>query len=285
MCLLLLIPNRPDLIFGAFDGGGNMLIVWIRQRAMQHEERVCFINCRGQALVGILHHPAEKRAPAAVILCHGMESTKESEKLMAISRTLAEKGVRALRFDFACSGESGGKFEEITYSGEVEDLQAAFDFLCPHQAERIGLLGSSMGGTVALLLAARDSRAKALVTIAAPIHPEKITESLLSQEEVLHWRQTGFLIYHGRRINVSFLDDVQRLNISQAARTISCPVLVIHGDRDTTVPVDEAYELYGDLPRPKKLCILRGADHRLAEPRFMEEALRESVDWLVQNLL
>ncbi len=252
---------------------------------MQHEERVSFINGRGQTLIGILHHPAEKSTSAAVILCHGMESSKESEKLVAMSRTLADKGVGALRFDFACSGESGGKFEEITYSGEVEDLQAAFNFLRPHRAERIGLLGSSMGGTVALLLAARESRVKALVTIAAPIHPEKITENLLSQEEVLRWRQTGFLIYHGRRINISFLDDLQRLNVPQVAKTISCPALVIHGDRDSTVPVDEAYELYGQLSSLKKLRILKGADHRLSEPRFMEEALKESVDWLVQNLL
>ena len=251
---------------------------------MQREERVSFINGRGQTLAGVLHHPAEENSHAAAILCHGMESNKESEKLVAMSRTLAQKGIRALRFDFAGSGESGGKFEEIAYSGEVEDLKAAFDFLNEQNAGRIGILGSSMGGTVALLLAARKKRVKALATIAAPIHPEKITETLLTQDEVLNWRQTGFITYHGRRINISFLDDVQKLNVPQAAKTISCPALIIHGDRDQTVPVEEAYELYGQLACTKKLCILEGADHRLSEPRWMEQALEESVKWLVGNL-
>ena len=86
---------------------------------MNREERVSFRNGRGQTLKGILHHPAAGSLSAAAILCHGMESNKESEKLVALSRRLAEKGILALRFDFACAGESGGPFEEITYSGEV----------------------------------------------------------------------------------------------------------------------------------------------------------------------
>ncbi len=252
---------------------------------MEREERVSFLNSRGQTLIGILHHPAEKKMPVAAILCHGMESNKESDKLVAMSRTLAKKGIPALRFDFAGSGESSGKFEEITYSNEVEDLKAAFHFLLRHQVERIGLFGSSMGATVALLFAAEEKRVKALVVIAAPIHPEKITENLLSREEILNWRQTGFVTYHGRRINVSLLDDLKKINVPQAAINISCPVLIIHGDGDETVPVDEAHELFGQLTCLKKLCILKGTDHRLSQPSSMEQALRESIDWLIQNLL
>ena len=49
---------------------------------MSREERVTFSNNRGQRLVGILHRPAGREPNAAVILCHGMESSKESEKLV-----------------------------------------------------------------------------------------------------------------------------------------------------------------------------------------------------------
>jgi hypothetical protein len=48
---------------------------------MANEERVVFSSGRGQKLVGILHHPAGHEPQATVILCHGMESSKESEKL------------------------------------------------------------------------------------------------------------------------------------------------------------------------------------------------------------
>ena len=251
---------------------------------MDREERVSFSNRRGQTLKGILHLPEGSDVHAAVILCHGMESNKESEKLVSLSRTLAERGILALRFDFACAGESSGKFEEITYSGEVEDLKAAFNFILRYQVKKIGILGSSMGGAVALLFAAKEKKVTALVTIAAPAHPEKITGKILTQEGIKQWRQAGFVTYHGRRINVSLLDDLQKINVPEATKKISCPVLIIHGDADETVPVEEAYQLYTQLTSPKRICILKGADHRLSNPYLLEKALEESINWITQRL-
>ena len=252
---------------------------------MEREERVSFSNGRGQTLVGIVHHPPKNPVPAAAILCHGMESDKESEKLVALGEGLSVTGILALRFDFACSGESGGKFEEITYSGEAEDLSAAFDFMLRYGVEKIGIVGSSMGGTAALLFAAREKGVAALVTIAAPLHPEKFTDRLLIPEEVERWRREGFIHYHGRRINVSFLQDLERIDVPRAARKILCPVLVIHGDADATVPVEEAHELSAELRGPKKLLILQGADHRLSDPLLRQEALEQAIRWMASCFL
>jgi alpha/beta superfamily hydrolase len=251
---------------------------------MSREERVAFSNLRGQILKGILHRPAANSVSAAVILCHGMESDKESEKLVTLSQRLAEREILSLRFDFACAGESSGKFEEITYSGEVEDLRAAFDLIAAHRAGKVGILGSSMGGTVALLFAAEEPRVAALVTIAAPCHPDKITHKLLTPKEVAGWRRSGYLIYHGRRINVSLLEDLQKIRVPEAARKVPCPVLIIHGDADETVPVEEAYELYAEISARKKILILKGADHRLSDLSLREAALAESVNWLSGHL-
>lgn len=213
-----------------------------------------------------------------------MESDKESEKLAVLSRRLAETGMLALRFDFACAGESSGKYEEITYSGEVEDLRAAFDLIASYRTGKVGILGSSMGGTVALLFAAEEPNVAALVTIAAPCHPERMTQKLLTPEEVESWRRSGFLMYHGRRINVSLLEDVQKIRVPEAARRVSCPVLIIHGDADETVPVEEAYDLYGEISGRKKIRILKGADHRLSDTSLREAALAESLAWLSRHL-
>lgn len=232
-----------------------------------------------------MHIPAKAAIRPAVILCHGMESNKDSEKLIRLSRLLSERGLLALRFDFFCAGESSGQFEEITYSAEVDDVRAAFDFLQAYPVGEIGMIGSSMGGSVALLFASQEKRVAALATIAAPAHPERITDRLVSPEEVHNWRQKGVLTYHGRRINISFLDDLQELNIPDAAKNISCPTLLIHGDADETVPVEDAYELYAQLSSPKKICILEGADHRLSNPPDVARALNESLDWMTQHLL
>ena len=251
---------------------------------MQREERVSFSNRRGQTLKGVLHLPEGNKIHAAVLLCHGLESNKESGKLITLSRDLAERGILALRFDFAYAGESSGKFEEITYSGEVEDLAGAFAFVLQYQVKKVGVLGSSMGGTAALLFAAIEKRVTALVTIAAPVHPEKFTDRLLTQDEVKQWREVGWISYHGRRINVSLLDELEKINIPAEIKKISCPVLIIHGDADQTVPVEEAHELHGLLKGTKKICILKESDHRLSDPSHLNEALDEALIWITEHL-
>ena len=55
------------------------------------EERVSFTNSRGEILIGILHQPLNGITHGGVILCHGMESNKESQKLVSLSRALAQR--------------------------------------------------------------------------------------------------------------------------------------------------------------------------------------------------
>lgn len=250
---------------------------------MPGEEKITFCNPRGQRLVGILHRPSSPPR-AAALLCHGMQSSKESEKLMMLGRQLAERGILALRFDFSCSGESEGDRADVTYSAEVEDLRAAWELVLKFAPKKIGLVGSSMGGTVALLFAAAEKNVAALATIAAPLHPERFTEKFLTPDQAREWRERGFIVYNEQRLNVSLLHDVERLDIMGAARAIACPTLVIHGDEDDTVPVAEGRELYGLLNAPKRLLILNGANHRLGEPQ-LGQAVSAARDWLVEYLL
>jgi putative redox protein len=246
------------------------------------EEKVFSVNATGETLAGILHYPQSGNARGAVILCHGMESSKESEKLVFLGQALAQRDMLALRFDFACAGESSGEFENITYSGEVEDLKAAFLFMRTRYTGKIAILGSSMGGTVALLFAAQNPEVASVVTVAAPLHPERFLWRLSTPEELQQWRDRGFTLYHGQRINVSLLDDLERINVPDAAKRVSCPVLILHGDRDEVVPVEEAHELHRYIPGAKKLSILQGGDHRLSDPLVMNRAVGEAMDWLCE---
>src|SRR5207247_3787580 len=64
---------------------------------------------------------------------------------------LASAGISVVRFDFSYVGESEGEFADLTFRGEVEDLAGAWRFFRERIDGPIGILGSSMGGTVALL--------------------------------------------------------------------------------------------------------------------------------------
>jgi len=123
-----------------------------------------------------------------------MESAKNSEKLIFLAQSLAERGILALRFDFRYVGESSGKFADITYSGEVEDLQATYGFMQSRQPGKTVIFGSSMGGTVALLFAAEkadDAGVAAVVTLASPGHPEYFPKRMLTPAQIQRWRVQG----------------------------------------------------------------------------------------------
>lgn len=253
---------------------------------MAIEERLSFPSANGDCLSAVLHHPA--RAPhGTAILCHGMESAKNSEKLIFLAQSLAERGILAMRFDFRYVGESSGKFADITYRGEVEDLQAAFNLIQTRHPGKTAIFGSSMGGTVALLFAADNAAVAsvaAVATLAAPVHPENFPKRVLTPKQLERWRERGYTTYNGQRLNVSLLEDLERLNVPEATRRIHCPVLILHGDADEVVPVAEAYELHEVLTSPKRLSIFPGTDHRFSDARVMRRAMTEALDWLTEHV-
>lgn len=250
------------------------------------ERSVTFENARGERLSGMLHRPERGASSAGAVLCHGMESNKSSPKIVAMSRSLARQGFTALRFDFAGSGDSAGNFAEVSYSRQADDLSAAVGYLVRQGMSRVGLIGSSMGGSVALLYAGGVAGAPVagLATIAAPADPFEIVRQFATPEELAAWEDRGFTEYHGRRFNRTLLDDIRKLDILRAAARIQCPVLVIHGDADPTVPVHQAHRLYEALAAPKELLILSGADHRLSEPADMRRAICAAQHWILRHV-
>jgi putative redox protein len=249
-------------------------------------EAVTMRSRRGARLAGLLHRPAqavELGSSPVIVLCHGMESTKEGTKHQALAARLTALGYACLRFDFSFVGESEGSFEDLTISGEVEDLGGAVDWLTAHGATTFGLVGSSLGGTVAVLFAGGDSRVRALVTIAAVALPLGIVQRM-DPAAVATWRRTGTRGEGEGALRRTFLDDLERVDVLAAARRVGAATLVTHGDADDVVPVDDAYALYAALPEPKALAITPGCDHRHSDPAHLEALLDRTVDWLVSRL-
>lgn len=242
---------------------------------------------RGARLAGLLHLPVGTTSPAgrpAVVLCHGMESTKEGTKHQALAARLTALGYVCLRFDFSYVGESEGRFEDLTISGEVEDLGGVVDFLSARGVATFGLVGSSLGGTVAVLFAGDDPRVRALVTIAAVALPLGIVERMGSAAAEA-WRRTGVrVIEGGARLGRAFLDDLERLDVVEAARRLTAATLVTHGDSDAVVPVADASALFAALPEPKALAITPACDHRYSDPAHLDALIDRTIDWMTTRL-
>ena len=236
----------------------------------------------GVRLQGLVNLPDAPGPRPAVVICHGFKGFMEWGFFPALAELLAARGFVALRFNFSGSGMEPGRdvatdlegFRNSSFSGDLRDLTAVLE-AAPSLAagridpQRIGLLGHSRGGGGALLGAAQESwkdRIRALVTWAAVS-----TFDRFSDEQKAAWRESGELLIPNARtgqelpIAVSCLDDLEEnrsaLDLGAAARRRRSPWLIVHGERDETVPVAEAHTLRAAAAQPATLEVIDGASH------------------------
>lgn len=235
---------------------------------------IIFRNARQQRLEATIHRPVEPNG-AGVVVCHGMLSSRESPKHAGLCENLARRGFISMRFDFAGRGESDGRTEEITYDGQVEDLEAALEVI-QRDTDEIGLVGSSMGGAVAILTAAKRDDVKCVVGIAAVGRPGTILERLVVEpERVERWRSQGVLDIEGYSLGWCLVQSARKVDVVGAARALACPLLLIHGERDDIVPIEQAMELRA-AARESQLQVISSGDHllhRSEDQRFLEESV------------
>lgn len=243
-------------------------------------ERVEFPSRRGARLVGLWHAAP---SPATVILCHGMEASKEGTKSVRLAEAIAAAGVNALRFDFSYVGESEGAFADLTVTGEVDDLAGAWTFARARAGGPTALIGSSLGGTVALLFAAERADVAAVATIAAVAHPGRRARALPDAER-RRWRRDGSYDFNGMRLGTAFLDDIERLDVLARVGRVTCPVLLTHGTADEVVPVDDAAQLAARLCGPSTIRRYEGADHRFSDPALLAAMLADVTRWTLAAL-
>jgi len=108
------------------------------------------IDSRHNRISGIMIIPrSRKRFPCAV-LSHGLVSSKESSKYMALSERFAEAGIASCRFDYHGCGESGGNIEDTTLSIRLDNLSAVVEYVLSHSSvdpQRVGIIGSRFDGS------------------------------------------------------------------------------------------------------------------------------------------
>ena len=220
-------------------------------------------------VVGVLHLPESTPSPC-VIACHGLGASKDSDKYLLLARVFPEDGLALARFDFRGSGESGGLSRDATVASRIADLEAVLDILAkqPELDGRFGLLGSSLGGFVALWVAAAHRPALPVVTWNAPASLRSLAESDPANP-------------YGP--GPALVAEIKRGARAEAPAGVS-RVLVIQGDRDDLIPPSDGRFLYERSGEPKMLHMLRGADHRLMDPLHRLEAVEQSRRWFARHL-
>lgn len=207
--------------------------------------------------------PAPDMEPApAVVLLHGWGGN--AEDLLSLAPPLHAAGYHLLAFD----ARNHGRSDEAGHSSMVRfaaDLEHALDWL-EHRREvdesRIALIGHSLGAAAGLLVASRGDRIAAVVTLGCFAHPGEMTERMLRPRRMPGWLRRWILRYIEWVIGASFRDIAPLRTIGR----VQSPVLLVHGECDTTVPVADAEMLFRRRPGDHvKLLRVPGAGHRSVE--------------------
>lgn len=233
----------------------------------------------GGIIRGEVRLPEDSPPRAAILLVHGFKGSKDRGFFPYVAGELAHRGWAAVTFNFSGSGIREDPyrvtdleaFARNTFTRELDELLWMVELvhrgdLSPREPEAIGLLGYSRGSADALLTARESPLVHVLATWGSVDHLDR-----WDPETVEHWRregrvhvpdeETGRKLPLERIVLEDYLDHRERLDLERGARELRIPWLLVHGDEDATVAVEEARRLARWSP-VARLVVVEGAGHR-----------------------
>ncbi|WP_372919533.1 alpha/beta fold hydrolase [Salegentibacter sp.] len=226
-------------------------------------KKVKFKNKNGEELMGYLELPLNQDPHNFVLFAHCFTCNKNFFAAKNISRSLASAGYGVLRFDFTGLGESEGDFSDTNFSGNIQDLVAAAEFLKEeHQAPGL-LVGHSLGGAAVLYAAKQIASVKAVATVAAPSTIKHVEGLLRSNIDEIEKSGIASVNIGGRSFDVKkqFLDDIRQHDLSTYLNDLKRALLILHSPQDPIVGIKNAEELYVAAKHPKSFISIDGASH------------------------
>ncbi|MFH1494694.1 MAG: alpha/beta fold hydrolase [Pseudomonadota bacterium] len=217
--------------------------------------------------------PEPGAAPALAVL-HGWGGNAET--MLPLAAPLHRAGYALLFFDARSHGQSDlDTFSSMPRFAEDLDHVAGWLKCQPGvDPQRIGLVGHSVGAAAALLAASRRDDLAAVVSIAAFAHPETVMRRLLAAWRVPYIPLGWYILRYVQHVIGYRFDDIAPLNTIGRVR---CPVLLVHGVEDATVPVAEAQALHARCNRSGRLLLVKGS-HDLYDD--LERQIGEMIGFL-----
>lgn len=212
-------------------------------------------------LIDLTYKVGNEKAPA-VLFVHGFKGFKDWGTHNMVAELFASRGLRFIKFNFSHNGTTPenpdefvdlGAFGDNTFTKEFEDLDHVISFVKSGNEfpspVALTLIGHSRGGGTCIIQAANDERIDKLITWASIAR----FDSLWKPEQEEEWREKGVIFNYNTRtkqytpLKIDLLHDLEShaksYDILSAASRISMPWLIIHGDEDINVNLDQAEEL------------------------------------------
>jgi alpha/beta superfamily hydrolase len=257
-----------------------------------------WIECEDARLYAEIYIPDAVPA-SAVLICHGMNA-RGSQGLRIYARlaeTACKEGFVALVFDFRGVGKSTGAFDYGI--GEQQDVKCALNYLASRSevaSNSIFVVGHSLGGAVSLYALRNENRVRGLALWATPKNHNYNVRKFISRtrgklglysflifsriDKVFNVSRFFSLEVYGIRLRQRYVrDKLMSLNECEAASKLhGVPMLIVIGEKDIIVGVDEAQEIYNAANEPKTLEIIESADHIYKGKE--QELIAKTMDWI-----
>jgi len=252
------------------------------------QEKVYFKNSKGDKICGVLSSPTDDISKPIIILCHGFSTSKDNSTNTHLERILNKSNISTFRFDFFGHGESEGLFEDITTSEAVDDILNAIKYLISKSYSKIALVGSSFGGIASIMAASRTDDLFALA-LKAPVSDYKECDIEAEGEDFIQeWKEKGYRHYIGskgdkHKLNYAFFEDYDNHNNGyEAAKKIKIPTLIVHGDADIDVPIEQSRKT-ATIIKNCRLEELKNCTHRFDNPGEFEKMLDLIASFIIKQ--
>ncbi len=276
-----------------------------------------FTTSRQNLIRGTFFYNSNPENLPAVFIIHGFKGFKDWGYVPFFAQELADNGFFVVTFNFSHNGigENPFEFTELekfannTISLEVSELDELIDFYnsggfgFEGRNNLIGLIGHSRGGAIALITTNEAYQNNEIRNIKALCLWGTIsTFERYSKHQVETWKKLGYLeVINSRtnqvmKLNKILLEDYEankeRFNLLKCISQIKVPVLIVHGDQDLTVPINEAYQLYEASNKDlTEFVIISSAGHTFnivhpyagSNPQF-EQVKARTIDFLLKHL-
>lgn len=251
----------------------------------------------------------ETHVPKPIILfCHGYKGFKDWGAWNIMANTCAESGFCFIKFNFSHNGgtiEQPIDFPDLeafgnnNYTKELDDLQSVINWTYANETlkkeadiNNITLIGHSRGGGIVCIKAEEDTRIKNVISLAGVCDYGSRTATI---GDLKTWKQDGVkYVLNGRtkqrmphyyQFYEDFIANKERLSIKRAVSNLKIPHLIIHGNADTSVLLDEAKNLHEWNPN-SQLEIIEEANHVFgASHPWEQEELPEELKISVKTII
>ena len=218
-------------------------------------------------LIGIdIHYDDDQESMPISIFAHGYKGFKDFGAWSLIGDQMANNGIVFVRFNFSHNGVTNDNpmefvdlvaFGENNYSKEVDDFNTVINYiyeLAEHypkwNRDKLNIIGHSRGGGMAIITASENKYVNSIICWAPINHSYK---GMPVGTELEEWEKEGVrYIINGRtkqemphyyQFYKNLVDNVDRLDIEKSAKKIAFPWLIIHGDNDEAIAIDDAIQL------------------------------------------